>query len=290
MTIYEGVLLIIVVAFTFYYFTNFIEIKKQPPKKFSINLSFIKKVGMSLIFVLFIVILIWVGNINNFAIWAPLITSLVSLGTLWNVSRQRIISNRPDLHFESKSININYETSENAPNIESQEKENLNPKIFNIGLGTAKNLEVEWIIDKTKLNEIKKYDINNRYSFDFIGKNTNEFWIIEDHEKKWSSATRLSTFQKIDFVLPHKSNEVSETFLLMHSSFLYIYGIYTELFYRHFLLGKINPSGNEDFNIKLKVSYNDISGKFYVKFYKLNVEYNSYSKREAQMNFQFISL
>ena len=85
---------------------------------------------------------------------AAFTTSMVSLGTLWQVRKQRWIANQPDTFIKNKESTIKIGKKNLVDDhIELIDLMKFNQDmyldLFNIGLGPAKDILVEWNFDKS---------------------------------------------------------------------------------------------------------------------------------------------
>ncbi|WP_241663107.1 XtrA/YqaO family protein [Planococcus citreus] len=227
--------------------------------------------------------------LNNIIIIAPLLTSLVALGTLWNVSRQRIISNRPDIHFKPKDIIIKFDEKDKLPYVESKNDDSLESAIFNIGLGTAKNIKAKWVIDEKNFDKLKEFDDKDEYIFEKISGGDRMFYSIKKIRSNEEAMVRLSYTHDFDFILPYKTNEEPEEFLEPSASIRYIYGIYSELLFNRLEEGQ-DLDLEEDFNCRLEISYQDISGKKYNDIFKMKLEYKHLGSHGANAYYQLVKI
>ena len=203
-------------------------------------------------------------EITNLIAWVPLLTSIVALGTLWNVSRQRIISNRPDLHVKSSKVEINYNLSNKIPHfVSNTSSDDFFLPLYNIGLGTAKDISITWLLKHEDITRVKLLDVDNEYFIEngrYPRSRTLEI-------KKESIGVGVEFMnlgemlvEKIDFILPYKADQDTLDYLRIHPSITTLLSILCELKYN-----KKNDIQLENFQMSFDLKYKDINGKNYHK-------------------------
>ncbi|WP_404335824.1 hypothetical protein [Planococcus rifietoensis] len=225
-------------------------------------------------------------NLDTLANYGAFIASLVSIGTLWNVSRQRIHSNKPDLHIKSKKINIEFVEKNEFPKFRGTDNDSGTLVVYNIGLGTAKNIEFEWAINKKTFEKLKKYDLSSKYSIDgqILGRIT--LSSEEKEEKKRYIRILDIPKQQVDFILPYKSDSNSNETIFIPTGVSIIYGIYAEYLYDK--EKSLDQVIFENFNVRLIVKYQDITGKPYKDVFNFKMGYISYGFRNIYGKYEII--
>ncbi|PGZ95178.1 hypothetical protein COE51_21355 [Bacillus pseudomycoides] len=189
---------------------------------------------------------------------ATFITSLVSLGTLWNVTKQRLTSNRPDIYVKDKPFKMSL-----------AQPENITLPIYNIGLGSAKNIKITWKLDDEFVIKVKELDINNDNLIEYesksnvyVGKHNKLIYLIHDLN------------EKIDFLLPYKSDSSTTDTILMPHSLTVLYSIYIELSVKH------NIYKQEELFI-FEINYQDVNNKRYTKQFNVKFVLHTVDKNEV---------
>lgn len=240
---------------------------------------------------------------TNIAFAFNIITSLILIWTLREIRAQRLSMYVPELLIKEKMIEFHVEISKKYfnvctlpyPHFDSVEEVMKGPdkyrsndylEIHNIGLGTAKNVEVEFIfdiweyielikeLDKNKIFEIQKKD--NGFSIG-VGKARKGmrilFFLIKD---------KNTTFK---YIYLKNNNEV---IFPMPPSFITLYGIYWAL---------VPLDSNTSFKILIeklpqvciKIKYKDISNRELTKVFLIEskVLSSSRSPEISRISFSF---
>lgn len=206
--------------------------------------------------------------------FAALLTAIIVFFTLIEMKRQRQSSYKPDLTFKPVHFSfsatftdaLQHKISSKKINGDSN-KAHYEPstEIYNVGLGSAKNLCVTWRFDYQKAIKLIK---NAEGKFGLTISLENMLLQIKDKVVTWIEIT-YDLRQDIDYLLPASiANETAR--LLIPSSYVHLLS-----FYFIFHVYK-NPDENILFNfadfpeLKMNTKFNDIGGKTYSKKYKIN--------------------
>lgn len=206
-------------------------------------------------------------DIKTITTVATFITSLVSLGTLWNVTRQRITSNRPDLYIKENYFTVLINQKNLHTNwYDIEGNENYALYLFNIGLGSAKNVKITWELDEENIINLKKLDINNLYHLEY---SPIEFVSLTygAGNAQQGLLTKNDLYQTLDFVLPYKPSDDNLDSIEIPSSVRILFVIYIEQLVNQ---GKLNDLPTF-INHNIKLAYTDINNKKYSKRYKVRL-------------------
>lgn len=208
-------------------------------------------------------------DIKTISIIATFITSIVSLGTLWNVTKQRLASNRPDIYVKNKSVKIeNFGTDSDLPLWESEnENDTFSVSLYNIGLGSAKKLRIKWMFDEDLVIRTKSLDKNNNYFIE-MGSNFLQYGLKD--EVRGLVNLKWDLQQDIDFLLPFKDDNIEN--INIPTTLMILHSIHTELCYRHTDFVK---EGFPTTMFRFEISYMDVNNKKYKKKFKCKINTNT---------------
>ena len=195
------------------------------------------------------------AEIKSLTIIATLITSIVSLGTLWNATKQRLTANRPEIHVKRK----NYFTQLLGRNLfhnigDKDGEERFALPVYNIGLGVAKNIEIKWDLNEV-VRKIQEANVGNHYEINY---DKNKQTLIIQGDMLINMKAEL--VQEVDFMLPHKSDNKANDLLEVPVAMMLVHGIYAELYEKH----KFESRGKwESMDFSIEISYKDVHNKSY---------------------------
>lgn len=213
---------------------------------------------------------------------ATFITSIIVLLTLFEMQKQRKSAYKPEIVLKTPvKFHIYLEECENVylPFIWSSnelKKINLNElnfsiyiDAFNIGLGSAKSIEVMWDFELDKiLKRIKNKDTENFFDIEY----NDSMLRITFQGIAMIMNMENNCHWRYDYILPSQSKQGSLKFELPRP-FLDLFSIilYLEYFKKDTL--------NFDFpNLKLKLKYEDIGNNIYKKEFNLNFDFIKFNK------------
>lgn len=191
--------------------------------------------------------------LDNYLPIITLIVTIFSMGLVYLTLNEMQIARdnayRPDLVFESQQVNLTW--GNNLKNVFEPDVEKLNPysipvKIYNIGVGTAKNVSVKFDLESLD-NLAKKIEIvdqNDTFNYDRAEKRV---FLTVDGNKMMDSDDYIWEKQ---FILPDAQKE----------TVFYLPSCYAILLNRWFTNVQI---GIPNTSIHLIVAYEDIQGKSY---------------------------
>jgi hypothetical protein len=151
---------------------------------------------------------------------------------------------------------------------DDKQPEKFSLPIYNIGLGTAKNIKIKWDFNEDFLQQTVLLDKDN----DFFLENSikqNGDKTLEIKGGQFNSLIRLNAdlIQEIDFILPYKSDNDASAVLQIPYSIDKLFGIYVELCVKHKKLDELLKQ-----NFSFDVDFKDVHNKKYTK--RFNVKYN----------------
>jgi hypothetical protein len=217
-----------------------------------------------------------VFDIKTLSIIATLITSLVSFGTLWNVRKQRLNASRPDIYVKDRTFTMNLNIPGKIPEWGGKgETGTFSLPLYNIGLGTAKKIQIKWELEEDYIIKVKQLDKSDNYHIEHnslvrgleIYNKENKFF------PTWTNLN-LDLSQKVDFILPYNSNTETIQSLVLPWSIMELYGIHMELFIKYNDLTKLESSLEDIFSVE--ISYFDVNNKKYKKHFKVSLVFASY--------------
>ncbi|ACS80210.1 hypothetical protein [Maridesulfovibrio salexigens] len=182
---------------------------------------------------------------------AALITSIVTFFSVLEMKRQRIVTQKPILKF----TNIFFK----SPLEDSAGKESISIPIYNFGTGTAIDIEVKWVVDRSlivkKINEVAKQNIAT------IEKNFGELTIIKVGKTTYGFSDRE---EKLLAITPYRKNDLQQRIQL--PSF-FIDG------HAEFVKNNNGKSlATNDFpTARLKIKYKDINDERYCEHFKVHI-------------------
>lgn len=191
--------------------------------------------------------------------WKLLISILsvfLSAWALLNTRHQFVISHRPDLFIQDKTFSVSIN------DIYAGKAKSSVLDVYNIGLGSAKHLKIEWNVEKfigvfQKAVNLKKIKIVLNEGKLFI-KPFAVMAIDEDFDGNYELT------KKINFLMPYGATKQCEK-LVIPPPIIYLFNKYGI-----FASKEITTLGNL---IKIKLSYQDERGKTINKNYKANFEW-----------------
>ncbi|WP_161520500.1 hypothetical protein [Bacillus cereus] len=216
---------------------------------------------------------------------AAFTTSMVSLGTLWQVRKQRWIANQPDTFIKNKESTIKIGkknlVDDHIELIDLMKfNHDMHLDLFNIGLGPAKDILVEWNFDKSFLKKMQQMDKPNIFMLEMVN---------DSKDLAFGCCDRLIHLvddlnSQIAFILPYKSSEEA-TKLKLPKSFITICTMYFTL------LPLIHAQGRREHKerpyINLKLTYKDIYNKTYLRKYRITYQETNYFEHPSEMEGSF---
>lgn len=203
-------------------------------------------------------------DIKTLATIATFLTSIVSLGTLWNATRQRLTANRPDIYIKKENYLMRFAQKNKMPKLVNRDgNEEFMLPIHNIGLGVAKKIQIKWKLDEEFVIKVKGLDKDNDYNinYEFPKKDSgSQFLVISSDSTGSVPNLKWDLLTEIEFLFPYKSDNEVNDLLKIPKSIIYLYGIYTELCYKH---TKLEEWENAIFPVE--ISYKDVHNKLYTK-------------------------
>lgn len=199
------------------------------------------------------------------------IASILVFVTIIEMKKQRLNSTAPDLIFREKIFSIFYDESKNIFVWSDQSLDKFNTgnkhhvripylplEIVNVGLGTAKNIEVKWEYDaKDLIRKINKEDISSLYNIDYNYKS------IMINKSKGALLLHHSTelICEEEHLLP--CHLYSDTIsVLIPSTYLYLINtLFYMLTENNFGQGSLMLENSP--NLSATISYEDICGTKY---------------------------
>ncbi|MFB4325693.1 hypothetical protein RB298_25565 [Priestia sp. BR_2] len=181
-------------------------------------------------------------DIKTLASMATLLTSIVGVGTLLNSTKQRLTANRPDIYVKNDVFEMIIAQAKELPKIKhSKESKEFSLPIYNVGLGTAKKLKIKWEIETDFIEKVKTLDINNEYLIEDSEKLSEGFDLFNIRSGNLSRGINLKhdLVQRIDFLLPYKSDKDTNELLKIPRSITLLFGCYVELCCKHNKLNEL---------------------------------------------------
>ena len=232
-------------------------------------------------------------NFNTIINICTLITSVISLLTLIEMSKTRKSSLMPNIIFQTEYfIELNnpdspYPISPFEWSVyESEEKKECNGLLFtNVGVNTAINIEYKWKFSiEEYINKIKEIEDSNEYKITFIEngnkmlfKSNHGFQILDNMNNKKNHIPYLEKSKTNSLHLP-------EDFKQIFSLFLFYQTCNFSKKTTNEIMNIIDQFKNYSFPT-LKIIYYDISGKKYKKLYKTNFNVVLLSNEKIEFKF-----
>lgn len=209
------------------------------------------------------------------------LAATIALFTLLEMRAQRKRSHQPDIIVDKKVFEqIPDPTSSNTSLWVEKINSSLNPmkgqnvfkkfslRIINVGLGTARNIEIEWDFDIKKIIEtINSIEVDNKI---LLSKG-----FLEANEGKTLVSTK-NHFKKTDFILPFSSeNNVFECIVPL----AYIYLVST-LYKKHSFEGngKSTISAFKFPKLHLEIKYSNIENDKFKRTFDIEIDPIMYTK------------
>lgn len=205
------------------------------------------------------------------------ISSIVVLFTLIEINKQRKAVYRPDLVFSNSRYFLYWDMvksdlfpglwypQERPPGVTKYDEKLIAVNGFNIGLGAAKSIEIEWEFNIDYfIKQISEKDKAGNFKIEWELQNQ-AVLAVETFGKKFSINTKVDNHQQIDFVLP---SHIDKNSLQIRLPFSYL--ILTSIIY--YLELK-----SEDCDIpflpplRMTVNYTDIGNNRHRKRYELKI-------------------
>lgn len=206
---------------------------------------------------------------------AALVTAIIVFFTLIEMKRQRQSSYKPDLICKPLRFSISANTTDNLQHVIStidnrdksdQDHHSSDGEVFNIGLGSAKNLCVTWRFDYEQATElVNKLNVELGLTISI----EDNILIIKDKNGGTCIDLEHDLLQSIDYLLP-VSIENKPAPILIPSSYVHLIGLYSVL--RIYRDPEITLNfGLSDFpQLGMTTDFNDVGGKGYKKKHRVN--------------------
>ena len=199
---------------------------------------------------------------------AALITSIVTMLTVNEMRKQRIVTHKPILKIEGDSFELSINKHENW-----QWEDNKVLQLFNFGSGVAIDIVAEWIIDEDKILQLlKKYDPYNQKKFGKKG----QFLSLGN------SAHNVEIQKNQNFsAVPTFNNSNTSSKINIPSYFIYGFSQYVDDAIINRPKQNIESASTETFEFEdyipaiIKIKYKDINNNFYNSKYELNIGMSS---------------
>lgn len=212
--------------------------------------------------------------IQTISLIVSLFVSLILLWTLLEMKNQRRSMYMPDLYVQNQSFKI--ETKKNRDfswKYNNRSSSNFSLTISNIGLGTAKNIEIKWFYELSKLlNIIKKLDKNKLFEIREEG----DFIRIEENKSNRLINLKCRSYNEIFLRTNEKMYiDVPLAFKELFSMIIYL-AVNSDLKISCEYIKKIpNPV--------IKISYEDIGKNKITKTVSLDINTNMFSKSSQKI-------
>lgn len=232
---------------------------------------------------------------------ATFVATIIVLLTLFEMQKQRRNSMSPDLYFSGKSIHLHGEfSSENEVDFQWSEtrfenkidistRRSLSYEVTNIGMGSAKEIEINWEYDSEDIiTKINALDIHKLYKIKHT-KNKELVQLLSIQSKSIGVLIDLKEERhcSYEFIL---SSQVKNEAAIMYlpNSYFYLLSIYIFLQIEKDFDNAINIS--RDFpKLKMNIIYKDIGGSIYKKNYEVNLNFYYYSMHDDNKPFQVLT-
>ncbi|MBW1780965.1 MAG: hypothetical protein JRL30_09525 [Deltaproteobacteria bacterium] len=216
--------------------------------------------------------------ISSISSVAALVTAIIVFFTLLEMIRQRQSSYKPDLVFKPLRFSVSADTfdtlqytisTEDSGDNSEQGHHDPNGKVFNIGLGSAKNLRFTWQFDHEKaIERVKKLNVE-------LGLTTNvkdKILIIKAKTSSVYISLENDFLQSIDYLLPVSitNQPVIMQIPSCYVNLLSIYSIYQICKNADDALHALSSFPRA----RVTTEYKDVGGKIYKKKYSVNSRYH----------------
>jgi hypothetical protein len=226
------------------------------------------------------------GDMEIFNIIASLSTAVGSIlifFTLIEMIRQRRALYRPEIIIEScteKEESENAELIKKINKIEQIEISGINfIKLFNIGLGAGKNINLHWDFN---INDLISYISSNDYMKEYdieYDKQKNTIFVKSKVIIGVYININLDWLNSVDHLLPISSN-YSPEYINIPSSYLFLLGIALHLTSKK----RIDEVDNILSCLNIKIEYKDISDIKIIKKYKLTPSIFMFYLQDERIN------
>lgn len=234
--------------------------------------------------------------INILGIAGTWITIVLVLLTLFEMQNQRKTSYKPDLVIPNMDIEATYNTEFSkykliwkTPTDDNYSTFNNQISIYNLGLGSAKNIIIEWKIDILEASNIIQSFVKDSATPLFIDHDAhNKRLLIRNEKEEVISSLPATWIQEIAFI---RSDSISldpikiriPTHYLDLCSYVWTpYRNTKETFFRDIYVDK-NPSLNLP-SINLEIQYSDLSEEKHVKKMTMQLEQRLYYAGDLEIN------
>jgi hypothetical protein len=193
---------------------------------------------------------------------AALLTSVVTMFTVSEMKKQRVVSHLPILKVLGKYVNLTIDKNQYW----SWDRENLN--ISNFGKGVALDVDVKWDVDIDKIiSLLKKYDPHNVKELKY-----------ENNLLKLERSTHFVTIQSEKFFPAIRTDSKASDEILVP---FYLTAAF-ESYIKEAVLNRPDDSKSlnlDDFpSVNILVKYRDINSNDYVKKFSLTIKIESVAK------------
>jgi hypothetical protein len=207
--------------------------------------------------------------------------ALIILFTLLEIAKQRKSTYRPDLVFGRNEFYIYGNDSTKTTDIWSPIKltkadrgknhnDQLPLRLFNIGMGTAKNITAKWEFDiKECINKIKELDGEKKYTIEL--KESDYLEVSYSHRQIFFP--RMTMMDSIDYILPaHVENEPYKLRIP------YLYLVLTSIIFTLSFKKGLNSSFPSHHGLKVALNYLDIGNNEHKKEFLIETQPFSFSQ------------